>query len=40
VPKDLIVIPGAEHLEWIDEESPYKAEYMAKVVAWFDEHLR
>jgi dienelactone hydrolase len=34
-PKQLLIIPGAKHLEWIDPESPLRQPYMAKVVEWF-----
>jgi uncharacterized protein len=39
-PKQLIIIPGAKHLEWIAPESPFRRAYMQRVVAWFQENLK
>jgi pimeloyl-ACP methyl ester carboxylesterase len=38
-PKALLEIPGAQHLEWIDEDSEYYRPNVEKVVGWFSANL-
>jgi uncharacterized protein len=38
-PKDLLIIPGAKHLEWIDPTSPFHKPYVGRVVDWFRSRL-
>ena len=38
-PKDLLIIPGARHLEWITEGSTFHRPYVGRVVDWFRAQL-
>jgi dienelactone hydrolase len=38
-PKELLIIPGAKHLEWIDPASPLHRPYVGRVVDWFRTRL-
>ena len=38
-PKELLIIPGAEHLEWIAPGSPLRQPYMERIVGWFAAQL-
>jgi alpha-beta hydrolase superfamily lysophospholipase len=38
-PKELLIVPGAKHLEWIAPESPIREIYMGRIVDWFCRHL-
>jgi dienelactone hydrolase len=38
-PKELLIIPGAKHLEWIDPTSPFHKPYVGRVVEWFRTRL-
>ncbi len=38
-PKELLIIPGAEHLEWIAPESPLQRPYMKRIADWFATQL-
>jgi uncharacterized protein len=38
-PKELLIIPGAKHLEWIDPTSPFHKPYVGRVVEWFRRRL-
>ena len=38
-PKELLLVPGGKHLEWIDPGSPLHRPYVGRVVDWFRTHL-
>jgi dienelactone hydrolase len=38
-PKELLLVPGGKHLEWIDPDSPLHRPYVGRVVDWFRTHL-
>jgi Amidase len=38
-PKELLIIPGAKHLEWIGPTSPFHKPYVGRVVEWFRRRL-
>jgi alpha-beta hydrolase superfamily lysophospholipase len=38
-PRELLIIPGGKHLEWIEPTSPLHRPYVARVVEWFRRRL-